>query len=98
MPTPKKKPNGSWEVTVFVGTDPETGKKRYRHLTADTKPELLRKMSATKDETPKTLDALSMTVAQAVDAYIDRRKDEISPSTLANYRKYRREAYHNYLK
>ena len=93
MPTPKKKPNGSWEVTVFIGSDPLTGKKKYRHLTAPTRGELLDKIRDMEDETPKTIDALSLTVGEAVDSYIDRRSSELSPSTLANYRKYRRESF-----
>ena len=93
MATPKKKPNGSWEVVVFVGTDPKTGRKRSRHLTAPTKPELLRKMDEIKKETPKTIDALSLTVGAAVDAYIDRRRAELSPSTINGYCKIRHEAF-----
>lgn len=93
MATPKQKANGSWEATVYIGTDLLSGKKSYRHLTAPTKPELLRKMRQMEDETPKTADALSMTVGEAIDAYLARREGELSPSTMANYKKYRRESF-----
>ena len=93
MATPKKKPNGSWEATVFVGTDPLTGKKKYKHITADSKPALIAKMHRLTDETPKTVDAASMTVGEAVDAYIDRRRKDLSPSTLDGYTKMRRNAF-----
>ena len=93
MPTPKKKPNGSWEATVYIGTDPRSGKKKYKHLTADSKPELMAKMRRYHDESPETVDAASLTVGEAVDCYIDRRRSELSPSTLAGYIKMRNTAF-----
>lgn len=93
MATPKKNEYGKWETVVYVGTDPLTGKKKYKHLTADTKPELAAKMRQYTDETPKTVDAASLTVGEAVDAYIDRRRKDLSPSTLDGYIKMRNNAF-----
>lgn len=93
MATPKKNEYGKWETVVYVGTDPLTGKKKYKHLTADTKPELAAKMRQLTDETPKTVDAASLTVGEAVDAYIDRRRKDLSPSTLDGYMKMRNNAF-----
>ena len=93
MATPKKNSDGKWEVVVYIGVDPTTGKKKYKHLWADSKPQLLKKIDAAKQETPKTIDAASMTVGEAVDRYIDRRVNDLSPSTIANYKKYRRESF-----
>ena len=93
MATPKKNANGKWETLVYVGINPKTGKKKYKHLWADSKPELVRKMREMEDESTDTIDALSQTVGDVVDAYIARRKTELSPSTIANYKKYRREAF-----
>lgn len=93
MATPKKNQYGKWEAVAYVGVDPLTGKKKYKHLTADSKPELMQKMRDIHNETPKTIDAASMTVGEAVDAYIDRRRKDLSPSTLDGYIKMRRNAF-----
>ena len=93
MATPKKNRDGIWDVVVYIGRDPKTGKKKYKHLTADTKPKLIEKMKKVEGESVQTIDALSITVGEAIDAYIERRESEISPSTTANYKKYRREAF-----
>ena len=93
MATPKKNSHGKWETIVYIGVDPRTGKKKYKHLTADTKPELLEKMRKCGSETPQTVDAASMTVFDAVSAYIDRRRLDLSPSTLDGYIKMRSNAF-----
>ena len=93
MATAKKTASGSWETTVFIGVDPATGKKTYKHLTAPTKAKLHEKVKALEGETPKTISALSLTVRDAVEQYIGRREKELSPSTLQDYRKHARSAF-----
>ena len=93
MPTPKKNARGMWETIVYIGLDPKTRKKKYKHLWADTRPELMAKMRQYQDETPETVDAGSMTVADAVQAYIDRRRNDLSPSTIDGYIKMQRNAF-----
>lgn len=93
MATPKKNADGKWETIVYIGIDPKTGKKKYKHLWADTKPELMAKMRQLDDETPQTVSAGSLTVADAIEAYIDRRKNDLSPSTLDGYLKMQRTAF-----
>ena len=93
MATAKKTASGSWEITVFVGTDPATGKKIYKHLTAPTKAKLHEKVKALENETPKTISALSMTVREAVERYIARREKDLSPSTLQDYKKHAHSAF-----
>lgn len=93
MATAKKTASGSWEITVFIGVDPTTGKKTYKHLTAPTKAKLHEKVKALEGETPKTISALSLTVREAVDQYIARREKDLSPSTLQDYRKHARSAF-----
>jgi len=83
----------SWETTVFIGVDPTTGKKKYKHLTAPSKAKLQEKVKALEGETPKTIDALSLTVREAVEQYIARREKDLSPSTLQDYRKHARSAF-----
>lgn len=94
MATPKKKSNGSWEMQVYVGIDPKTGKKRYKHVTGKSKPDVLAQAKQITDhETPKTLDALSLTVGEAVDRYIAKRESSLSPSTIAKYKNYRASSF-----
>lgn len=93
MATAKKTASGSWETQVYIGTDPITGKKKYKHLTAPSKAKLQEKVKAMEQETPKTINALSLTVREAVEQYIARREKELSPSTLEDYRKHSRTAF-----
>lgn len=93
MATAKKTASGSWEITVFIGVDPATGKKTYKHLTAPTKAKLHEKVKALEGETPKTISAMSLTVREAVNQYIARREKELSPSTLQDYKKHARSAF-----
>lgn len=93
MATAKKTASGSWETQVFIGTDPVTGKKKYKHLTAPSKAKLQEKVRAMEQETPKTINALSLTIREAVNQYIARREKELSPSTLQDYRKHARSAF-----
>ena len=93
MATAKKTASGSWETTVFIGVDPTTGKKTYKHLTAPSKAKLQEKVKALEGETPKTISAMSLTVREAVDQYIARREKDLSPSTLQDYKKHARSAF-----
>lgn len=93
MATAKKTASGSWEITVFIGIDPATGKKTYKHLTAPTKAKLNEKVKALEGETPKTVSAMSLTVREAIDQYIARREKDLSPSTLQDYKKHARSAF-----
>jgi integrase len=93
MATAKKTASGSWEITVFIGVNPATGKKTYKHLTAPTKAKLHEKVKALEGETPQTISVLSLTVREAVDQYIARREKDLSPSTLQDYQKHARSAF-----
>jgi len=93
LATAKKTASGSWETTVFIGVDPTTGKKTYKHLTAPSKAKLQEKVKALEGETPKTISAMSLTVREAVDQYIARREKDLSPSTLQDYKKHARSAF-----
>lgn len=92
MATPKKTKTG-WEIVVYVGKLPD-GKRIYKHLTGKSKAEVLEKARAYQDdETPETTQAGSMTVRRAVDNYIARREQELSPSTIAMYKSYRNSSF-----
>ena len=92
MPKMTKKPNGKWEAVLYIGTD-EDGRRVSKHLTAESRNELEQKIRQFREETPKTVRAASMTVGEAVDKYIARREKDLSPSTIANYKKYRTNSF-----
>ena len=85
-----KTASGSWEIIVPIGKD-ANGKYRYKHITRKTKAEALQAAREIQErETPETVSALSMTVRDALEAYIARRETTASPSTIAGYKKYLR--------
>ena len=92
MPTPKKNKDGQWETIAYVGKD-SSGRRKYKHLIANSKPELLQKLRQLEDETPATIDAGSLTVRQALAQYIARRENELSPSTKADYMRHPQSAF-----
>lgn len=91
MAKAKKLPSGNWRVQVYVGRD-SNGKRIYESFTAPTKREaeyLAAEFMAKK----KRLSSQSMTVGEAIDRYIDSKDGVLSPTTVNEYRKIRR----NYL-
>lgn len=92
MPKFTKKPNGSWTTVINLGVD-EHGKRILKHLTAKTYNGLEQLVKQYRNETPKSLREAEATVGEAIDRYIRRRENEISPSTIANYKKYRHNSF-----
>jgi len=93
MAKARKTASGSWEIVAYLGKD-ANGKKRYKHLTADKKSEveeMERQLRVSMEA--QDLDAMQMTVGQAVDAYIERREKTASPKTIREYKSYRRTAF-----
>lgn len=90
MPKAKKLPSGSWRVQVFAGTD-QTGKAIRKSFTAPTKKqaEFLAAEYAAKAKST----AERMTVGEAIDRYITSKDGVLSPTTVSEYRKMRK----NYL-
>lgn len=87
-----KKPNGSWTTVIAFGTDAD-GRRVMKHLTAKSYNELEHLVKQYQNQTPKSIRDGEMTVGDAVDRYINRRSNELSPSTILNYRGYRSEAF-----
>lgn len=86
MPKAKRLPSGNWRVRVYIGD--VNGKPSYKSITAATKREA--EYQAAAYMTKKRASVGSITVGEAVDRYIDSKTNVLSPSTIAGYRKLRR--------
>lgn len=78
----RKLPSGSWQVTVPIGKD-ASGKYRYKSFTDKDKKAAIRKAAEYQDSHREYCD--SVTVGDAVDAFIASRKGILSPSTMREY-------------
>ena len=90
MSEPKKLPSGTWRVLVYIGKGKD-GKKKYKSITAPTKREA--KKAAEQFEltlTGTSLDFNDLTLEQAYDLYIESKSKVLSPSTIAGYKRSRR--------
>ena len=90
MAKAKKLPSGSWRVRVFDGTGTD-GKKKYISFTAASKKEA--EYLAAEYLAKKKSHVENMTVGEAIDRYIDSKDSVLSPTTISEYRKMRK----NYL-
>lgn len=90
MAKARKLPSGNWNVRVFDGTD-ETGKEHFKSFTAPTKREA--EYLAAEYAAHKKNRIEKMTVGEAIDRYIAAKDSVLSPTTINEYRKMRK----NYL-
>ena len=90
MASAKKLPSGSWRALVYDGKG-EDGKRKYQSFTAATKKQA--EYLAAEYIAKKKISAESITVGEAIDRYIDSKDGVLSPTTVNEYRKIRR----NYL-
>lgn len=84
MATAKKLPSGQWRTLVYSHTD-EHGKRKYESFTADTKKEsefLAAEFSLRRDKK----SVLNITFDEAVNLFMEKNKNILSPSTLRGYR------------
>lgn len=104
MATAKKLPSGSWRCQVFSHyeeipqPDGTIKKKRiYKSFTCDDPTRdgkrTCERMAAAWAEEREETSVIKMTVAQAMDEYIDSRKNILSPRTISSYKNIRK----NYL-
>lgn len=93
MAKAKRLPSGSWRVLLYTGTDENTGKRIYESITADTKSEAELLAAKRKSEIEKGIQKkkcpTTMTVGEAVDLYIQKKEEKLSPKTIREYRKMR---------
>lgn len=82
MAKAKKLPSGKWRVQVFLGKDAE-GKQIRRSITAPTKKEA--EQQAALLAAQRNITTSRMTVAQAIDRYIELNRLALSPATIVGY-------------
>lgn len=87
MAKAKKLPSGSWRVNQYIGKNAE-GKRVYKSFTAATKKEA--EYLAAEFVTKKKRPAGHMTVGEAITRYIDSKDGVLSPTTVNEYRKMRK--------
>ena len=90
MANARKLPSGSWRVQVFAGMSTD-GKRIYKSFTAASKKQA--EFLAAEFTAKRNRPALSMTVGEAIDRYIDSKDGVLSPTTISEYRRIRK----NYL-
>lgn len=89
VPTAKKLPSGSWRVQVSVNGE------RYS-IVAPTKREAEREAAAIKSGAKRTpVKAAPLTVGDAIDQYIESKSAVLSPSTVAGYKRVRKNDMQN---
>lgn len=85
MAKAKRLPSGNWRVNLYIGTD-INGKRKYKSFTSETKSEAeyaaaSYKANKYEEDCPKNI-----TVAKAIEKYIESRNAILSPSTIAGYK------------
>lgn len=85
--------SGNWRVLLYVGKDVH-GNRKYESYTAQTKAEAEWMAAQRKTELQKQgkgrTAKLSPTVGEAIDRYIDARRETASPKTIREYVRYRK--------
>lgn len=86
MANAQKLPSGSWRVRVYLGE--ENGKKKFKSFTADTR----WKAEKAADEFIKSgkQEADKLTVGEAINAYIESKRNILAPATIRGYEIIRR--------
>lgn len=85
-----KLPSGKWRVLVYAGKD-ETGKRKYKSFTAPTQRKAERAALEWQENYQLiNFDHTNLTVGSAIDRYIEQKGHILSPSTIAGYRRIRR--------
>lgn len=89
MATAKKLPSGQWRCLVYSHT--ENGKRKYESFTAPTRREAERLAAEYADK--RTTRPHDISIKEAITKYIDSKESVLSPSTVANYKKLRDNAF-----
>lgn len=83
----RQTPAGTWEVKVYLGVDPATGRKRYRTRNVSGRErdarQLERTMRGEVDRAPRLPS--DRTVADAITAYLDRSSARLSARTIEQH-------------
>jgi len=83
----RQRGENSWELRVFIGRDPVSGRVRYATKSVrGGKREAQRALAAMVSAAPASAPISSMTVADTLERWFDHARDGLSPSTVANTR------------
>ena len=82
MATARKQPSGRWRIRVYSHTEP-SGKKVYLSFYGDTKREA--ELLALQYKNERKVKASNITVEQAVQRYIDSKRNILSAATIMGY-------------
>lgn len=97
MAKAKKLPSGNWRVQLFTGYSDE-GKRIYESFTAPTEAEANLLANTRKIEIERGIKKnripSEMTVAEAIDKYIEDRDSVLAPKTIREYKGYRKNYLH----
>lgn len=89
MGAARKLPNGKWEKKISLGKDHSTGKYLQKKFTADTKKAVELQANTYLIDYQRTRakanNPLSMTLGEAMQAYIDIKRDSLSITTIRGY-------------
>lgn len=98
VPTPRKLPSGTWFAQIRVNSESVSvtapSEKECRNKAARIKAELMENKSLTKKT---NVGEKSLTLSEAIDAYISRRDAVLSPSTVWGYRAIQRTRFQKYM-
>lgn len=86
IPKATKLPSGSWHVNVMVGG-------QRMSITAPTKQAAEREAAAIKSGAKAARLSTILTLGEAIDRYIESKDSVLSPSTVAGYRRIRKNAF-----
>lgn len=84
MAKAKRLPSGSWRVLLYVGKD-EKGKRKYKSFTAESRRDAELAAAEYAASNPNNKPDCDLTLGEAMDKYIDSKRNVVSPSTLRGY-------------
>ena len=94
IPAVNRLPSGSYRVQIYVGKDPETGKKLYDNFTDKDYNTVVHwaidRLRDREEERDVRNNPSKMTFGEALDKYIESKSAILSPTTLREYKRKRR--------
>lgn len=81
--------SGKYRIRVYMGRD-ETGKRKYRSVTADTKTAVKHKAQEILNSRERDAKLIYMTVGEAIDKYIRLKDNILSPTSIKSYKSIRK--------
>lgn len=77
-------PSSAWRVLLYVGKD-ENGKRKYKSFSAENRRDAELAAAEYAASYPNDKSNCDLTLGQAMDKYIDSKRNIVSPSTLRGY-------------